>query len=429
MGRTRHHTRSGIRGPRDVTSCGSSFVRSLLVLLLTAFPARAGAQHQHGAAASPGAWRIGAHAVPVLTRVSPAMGGEPATEWYLTHPVLWAMRGGDRFCVHAMVNLEGLTLERGELTPGIWGEGYFDRRHPHTYLHELVGVVQHRAGPLAGSVAVGRGFAPFGTDDPMARPIARYAANHHLAQILERAIVVGAARWGAVGLEVGVFNGDEPETPASLPSLRRFGDSWSARATAYPSAGVELQTSYARVASPEHPAGSGLDHRKRSTSARYERGSLYLLAEFARTDEFNREVHLFTFRSALAEAAATARGVRVSARLERTHRPEEERSPASPFRTVRPHADAHLLGITRWDLATARVGGALEPVRFFGVEPFLEVTRARPTAMRVPTAWLPREVYGADVLYALSAGARVSLGGVHGRMGRYGAAVAAPQHH
>ena len=41
-----------------------------------------------------------------------------------------------------ILNLEGLTLSRGELDLGEWGEGFVDRRHPHTYLHELMAGVQ-----------------------------------------------------------------------------------------------------------------------------------------------------------------------------------------------------------------------------------------------------------------------------------------------
>ena len=38
----------------------------------------------------------------------------------------------------AMLNLEGATIPEGELAPGNWGEGFVDRRHPHTYVHELM---------------------------------------------------------------------------------------------------------------------------------------------------------------------------------------------------------------------------------------------------------------------------------------------------
>ena len=37
-----------------------------------------------------------------------------------------------------MLNLEGLTIANGELATGDWGEGFDDRRHPHTYLHEAM---------------------------------------------------------------------------------------------------------------------------------------------------------------------------------------------------------------------------------------------------------------------------------------------------
>ena len=46
-----------------------------------------------------------------------------------------------------------------------------------------------------------------------------------------------------------------------MPLMRRMGDSWSVRATALPSRGMEVQGSYARVASPEQREGFGLDQR------------------------------------------------------------------------------------------------------------------------------------------------------------------------
>src|SRR5687768_11220827 len=125
-----------------------------------------------------------------------------------------------------MINLEGATLARGELNTGTYGEGYVDRRHPHSYLHELL--VTARTGVRVGrravamSLATGRGFAPFGSDDPMSRPFAKYPVNHHLAQVLERLLVVGAARVGRVTFEGAVFNGDEPTDPGSLPKWSRF---------------------------------------------------------------------------------------------------------------------------------------------------------------------------------------------------------------
>ncbi len=91
----------------------------------------------------------------------------------------------------ATLNLEGLTLTRGELSTGAYGEGFVDRRHPHTYAHELMaGAIAQYFG-VQGSVFAGRGFVPFGSDDPMARPFEKYPVNHHLSQVLERLVAVG----------------------------------------------------------------------------------------------------------------------------------------------------------------------------------------------------------------------------------------------
>ena len=70
------------------------------------------------------------------------------------------------------------------------------------------------------SLSVGKGFVPFGTDDPIVRPVIRYPVNHHLAQILERAVIIAAARHGPAGIEAALFNGDEPERRASGPGCR-----------------------------------------------------------------------------------------------------------------------------------------------------------------------------------------------------------------
>ena len=89
---------------------------------------------------------VGAQAIGVVTRVSPAIQGRDLTEGYLTQPALmvdvnpWR----DLLSLRATLNLEGATMKRGELTPGIYGEGFIDRRHPHTYLHELMVVSMKR---------------------------------------------------------------------------------------------------------------------------------------------------------------------------------------------------------------------------------------------------------------------------------------------
>jgi len=160
----------------------------------------------------------------MVTRQSPAIAGRAYTEGYLTQPTLMAHASAwqSRLALQLMLSLEGLTLDRGELNPGIVGEGYVDRRHPHTYLHEIAATLTESAGAARGSVTLGKGFAPFGTDDPMSRPFVKYPINHHLAQVLERMIAVAAVRAGPVGIEVGSFNGDEPESAGDAPNRSRL---------------------------------------------------------------------------------------------------------------------------------------------------------------------------------------------------------------
>jgi hypothetical protein len=387
-------------------------------------------------------------AMPLLTRATPTAGGRSLTEAYLSQPVLAgsASAFGGRFSAIGMLNLEGATLARGELNTGTYGEGYVDRRHPHSYVHELLATIGgglHLAGRDVGlSLTAGRGFAPFGSDDPMSRPFAKYPVNHHLAQVLERLVLIAAARTGPLTLEGGVFNGDEPASPRSVPVWSRFGDSWSARATLRAAAGVELVASAARVESPEFREGSGLDQRKLSAVLRVERhtgggrGTRYLMAEWARTHDDRRGQLAFTYTSFLAEAAYRSRGARVPAeggcvdgrawlgalRFERTTRPEEERL-SDQFRNPRPQIEFAILGRTRWTVVTAAVGTEAARTGVVTVAPFVEATYARPERVEALAAFVPRDFYGSDRLWLLSVGARVNVGHRHHRMGRYGVAV------
>src|SRR5258705_9277083 len=93
---------------------------------------------------------------------------------------------------------------------------------------------------------------PWGTCHTVPRPPIRFPVNHHLSQILERAVGIGGLRAGPVTLEGALFNGDEPVSPGSWPTLSRFGDSWAGRVTVLPRDGLELQGSYAFVKSPEN---------------------------------------------------------------------------------------------------------------------------------------------------------------------------------
>lgn len=394
---------------------------------LLAGPAAAAGQGAGGGGGVERSWPWGAQAVAVVTHASPAFAGEARTEAVLTQPALTAaLRAwGGRLELQGMANLEGLTIAGGELSPGVWGEGFVDKRHPHTLLHEVVGTLRLARGRAAASLTVGKGFAPYGTDDPMSRPFVKFPVNHHLAQIPERAVVIGAVRYGPAALEVGVFNGDEPEGPRDMPAVDRVGDSWAARATLWPGAGLEVSASHAWLNSPEHVGGAGLDRRMWSAAARWtgEAGGwrLYALAEWARADELHLGDRRFGFESVLVEGSAAANGVTAALRLERTTRPEEERL-ADPFRTPRPHGDFHILGRTRWSIATLLVETG--PHRFLGlrVRPFAEAAYLRPTQAARPSLFVPSEFYGAERLWSVAAGVRLDGGAGHGRMGRYGVA-------
>ncbi|MBV9773622.1 MAG: hypothetical protein JO040_06710 [Gemmatimonadetes bacterium] len=396
------------------------------------------AMHGHPAGTGGVAWSVGAQAIPLVTRADPAFLGQAKTEAYLTQPAVMAHLSawGGRATLQGTLNLEGATLRRGELNAGIWGEGYVDRRHPHTYLHELVAGVS----PLGSaesraelSLVAGKGFAPFGTDDPMVRPLVKYPLNHHLSQVLERVVAIVAARGGPLTLEAALFNGDEPESPTDLPNWERFGDSHAFRATLAPLAGAEASASFAAVRSPEQAGGGGADQHKWNAALRWERGDgagrrTYALAEWARTDDRVRGHTTFRYPSLLGEAALRRRGVEAALRWERTVRPEEERL-LDPFRAPRPHTDLSILGRTRWTVLTAGLSAQARPFAALGVRPFVEVARLHAATVERTAAFDPEGFYGSDRMWSLSAGARVEAGTLHARMGRYGAAAGGHARH
>lgn len=403
----------------------------LLLVLSVAASARAQvsyagtAQSTQDGAPEEDAWRLswGAQAIGLWTEARPAPGRGAIREAYLTQPIVYGTAATGRFEGRVMLNFERWTLERGELNAGTAGEGYVDRRHPHTVLHELV-VSARTAGTLSGSLTIGRGFAPFGTDDPMVRPFVKYPANHHHAQILERWIAVAALAGPYFVAEAGVFNGDEPTGPTSLGRLSRFGDSWSVRTTLLPLDGLELQASHAAVTSPEHAVGGGLDQRKWSASARFSGDvagqPLTFLAEWASSSEHRRDTRLFTFRTVLAELAVPVGATTVAARFERTTRPEEERL-ADPFRSARPHSDGSIVGITRWRSGTLAVGHTIRRGSLRAT-PFAEVSRLRVREL-TGSIFDPADFYGSNVHWSFSFGVRLGAGAEHGRLGRYGVAL------
>jgi hypothetical protein len=390
-----------------------------LVLVLTA--ARVDAQHDTTHGLHSGSVRIGAQAVALMTSMQPTPERRRLTESYLTQPMaaLIARRGG--LAARITLNAEALTLDRGELTTGAWGEGFVDRRHPHTFFHEVV-LELSRAGDCRGvacraGLFAGKGFVPFGSDDPMSRPFAAYPVNHHLAQLLERAVAGGQAGLGPFTLELSLFNGDEPVDPWDWPKVSRFGDSWAGRLEFEPIRGISLAASYADVTSPEARTGSAPDQEKWHVGVRGERSSGFwrfaALVEWARTEELDG---FFRFESRLGEGAVERGPHRFAYRFEHSDRPEEERQ--SAYRTFRPQLDNAVVGITRWTLHTIRYGYSI-PWRRGAAEPFIEATRGD---IEEVTGGLfnPEARYGRSTVTRISAGIKLGWAMDRHRMGRYG---------
>jgi hypothetical protein len=99
-------------------------------------------------------------AIPVVTRADPTAARSVLTEGYLSQPMIMAHGSLGWLRARGTLNLEGLTLERGELSTGAYGESYVDRRHPHAYVHELLAGVEPVFYGVAASLFAGRGFAP-----------------------------------------------------------------------------------------------------------------------------------------------------------------------------------------------------------------------------------------------------------------------------
>jgi hypothetical protein len=401
---------------------------ALVVALSTAtLPVAACAQ----AESAPPWIRLAGQAIPMLTRTNAVPGGTATTEARLVQPVLMLQAGAlaDRVQLDAMADLEGWTMPTGELTTGAYGEGFYDRRHPHTYVHELMltlpDVLRDLGWPARVALAAGKGFAPFGTDDPMSRPPMLYPVNHHLTQVLERAVAVAAVRTARdrVTIEGGLFNGDEPAYPGESPNWSRFGDSWAVRLTVAPAADVEWQGSRAHVHSPEQRPGAGTDAEKWSTSLRVARGPGYGLLEWARTSEAGG---LYVFHTLLAEGAWRVSRHRPYVRLERSERPEEERVADNQFRSARPHLDNSIVGATRWTIGTIGYGYVLPAAsQRLTLQPSIELALAGVT--RVGGGLFdPAVFYGRRRFYSLSFGVRIDWGMAGHRMGHYAGPPLAP---
>jgi len=395
------------------------FATLCALALLIALPVGAQAPAQSPTTHMPsvalgGGWQLSgmAQAFPIVTFGAPGDAASPlnSTEAYVTQPALMThLEGpGRRVVLHTTLNFEGLTQPDGELTPGGWGEGFLDKRHPHTLLHEaMLSLNFWRVAGGALSVSAGKGFAPYGTSDPMARPGLKYPTNHHLSQILERWTANAAWMRAGWSLEAGLFGGQEPEGAYDFSNIESFGDSWSVRGARRWS-GWEASASFGAVTEFAHTVEEttrlvNVALMRTSTVAG---GQLYTLAEASRSYLADHD----DFFSVLAEARWSGGGHQPYLRLEWAERPEYAREGAtgSDDFFLYEHDDDPI-DTSRWFIATAAYAFELTP-NPWSVRPFVEGQYHRTAGTGL----------GSD-LWAVSLGARVFLGGDPMRMGSYGA--------
>jgi hypothetical protein len=139
------------------------------------------------------------------------------------------------------------------------------------------------------------------------------------------------------------------------------------------------------------------------------------MLEWARTSEAGG---FFIFHTLLAEGAWSRGRHRLQYRIERTERPEEER--ISAFRSLRPHLENSVLGISRWTVQT--VGYQLDALHTsrLGLRPLAEISYGG--IGKVGGGLFDvRQRYGGDSFWSLTIGMRLELGHALSRMGRYGA--------
>jgi hypothetical protein len=157
-----------------------------------------------------------------------------------------------------------------------------------------------------------------------------------------------------------------------------------------------------------------------SVAGRWERSigghPVYGLLEWARTAEADG---FFVFHSLLAEGAWGSGPHRLQYRFERTERPEEERT--ARFRSLRPHLENSILGITRWTTHTLGYRVRAVATGPLAVEPLVEVGYAGVAKVGGGIVDV-EQLYGRTHIWSLTLGVRVAAGRTMPRMGRYGAA-------
>jgi len=329
----------------------------------------------------------------------------------------------NRFVLRTTLNFEAWTQRGGELTYGGWGEGFIDKRHPHTLLHELMlSVNVFRSDGMRASVSAGKGFTPYGTDDPMSRPVLKYPTNHHLSQIVERWTLNGVLATESWSFEAGVFSGNEPTGPYDLGNTDAFGRSWSARVTrrfGSPIAGSrawEVSASAGRVMERQHDAVTRtilLNAALRHEQA-YPFGRLYALAEFSVSEPGSGDGHY----AAVLEGSLRRGDAQPYFRVERATRPEYERNGTADTRGFfRYDHHAEATGASRWTIVSAGLGWTATrlpvSVRPYAEAQYHAVSRHRGTLD-------PARLYGRSRFWAFSAGFRIFVGGDPMRMGAYG---------
>jgi len=375
-----------------------------------------------------GGWRLlgMAQAFAMTTGAAPRDPGSPLhdTESYLTQPAVMVnvQSPGAVVVLRSTLNLEAATQPDGEITLGGWGEGFIDRRHPHTFLHEaMLSLNAWNVGGGALSVSAGKGFAAYGTDDPMSRPVAKYPTNHHLSQILERWTVNGAYTRGPWSAEASVFSGQEPDGPWDLGNVEGFGQSYSARVIRrFGGTGTmapwELGASYGSVAEPHEGTTerTALYNATIRHSGSYSFGGIYAMAEGSLSDP----EHGSGFWSLLGETQVRIGRHRPYVRLELATRPEYARlGPAGTPGFFRYDHDGEAVGATRWQIHSLGYeydlsGGGV------ATRPFVEVQHSRVSAERGGID--PAALFGSRTLWTVSAGFRLFFGGGPMRMGTYG---------
>lgn len=374
-----------------------------------------------------GGWSVMgmAQAFPILT-AGVADGGSPLreTEPYLTQPavMLNVASPGQRLVLRTTLNFEALTQPDGELTFGGWGEGFIDRRHPHTLLHEAMLSANLWDGPGGSlSLSAGKGFAPYGTDDPMSRPVAKYPTNHHLSQILERWTANVAWLRGAWSVEAGLFGGQEPDGPYDFANVESFGDSWSARVVRrFGGTGTgapwEVSASYGSVAETHHgeKARTALVNGYLRHAGAHRWGTLYGLVEASRSEPEGADAGYYAL---VGETMAGIGRHRPYLRVELSTRPEYEREGGGDGFFRYDH-DAHAVGATRWLITSGGYGWQASGFPL-GAMPFVEAQHNRVWRERGDVD--PGALFGQTSFWSLTAGFRIFLGsGGPMRMGSYG---------